>query len=235
MAGPVHRGSNEREGGENFMKKIRIAVLASGRGTNLQAILDGCREGEIPGDVAVVISDKEQAFALERARKAGVEALYINPKGFSSREEFDMHVADEIEKRKIDLICLAGYMRILSAAFVQRFPLKIMNIHPALLPSFPGLHGQRQAVDYGVRFSGCTVHFVDEGVDTGPVIIQAAVPVFPDDSEETLAQRILKYEHVIYRKAVKFFAEGRIKVEGRKVYIEGVQWLKESEALVNPA
>ena len=215
--------------------KIRIAVLASGRGTNLQAIIDGCREGEIPGEVVVVISDRENAYALERARKAGIEALHINPKDFPSREAFDEKVAEEIEKRKVDLICLAGYMRILTPPFVRKFYLKIMNIHPALLPSFPGLHGQKQAVDYGVRFSGCTVHFVDEGVDTGPVIIQAVVPVYPDDTEETLAERILRYEHVIYRKAVKFFAEGKIRVEGRKVYIEGVQWLKEDQVLINPA
>lgn len=214
-------------------KKIKIAVLASGRGTNLQAILDGCRQGEIPGEVVIVISDRKDAQALVRAREAGVENLFIDPKNFSSREEFDMKVAEEIERRNVDLICLAGYMRILSPPFVRRFPMKIMNIHPAILPSFPGLHAQRQALNYGVRFSGCSVHFVDEGVDTGPLIVQAVVPVFPDDTEEILSERILKYEHKIYKIAIKYFAEGRIKVEGRKVYIEGAKWLRE-EGLINP-
>lgn len=214
-------------------KKIKIAVLASGRGTNLQAILDGCRQGEIPGEVVIVISDRKDAQALVRAREGGVENLFIDPKNFSSREEFDMKVAEEIERRNVDLICLAGYMRILSPPFVRRFPMKIMNIHPAILPSFPGLHAQRQALNYGVRFSGCSVHFVDEGVDTGPLIVQAVVPVFPDDTEEILSERILKYEHKIYKIAIKYFAEGRIKVEGRKVYIEGAKWLRE-EGLINP-
>lgn len=215
------------------MKKIKICVLASGRGTNLQAILDGCRDREIPGEVGVVISDKSDAYALERARKAGVETIFMNPKEHSSRKDFDLAVAKEIERRNIDLICLAGYMRILSPEFVRKFPLRIMNIHPAVLPSFPGLHSQKQAVDYGVRFSGCTVHFVDEGVDTGPVIVQAVVPCFPGDSEEELSSRILKYEHRIYKIAIKYFAEGKIKVNGRKVIIEGARWLKE-EGFINP-
>ncbi len=213
-------------------KVLRLGVLVSGRGTNLQSIIDHIEAGKIPARIEVVISDKRKAYALERAKKHGIEALFIDPKAYSSREEFERAMGDELEKRGVELICLAGFMRILSPYFVNRFKNRIINIHPALLPSFPGLHGQGQAVNHAVKISGCTVHFVDEGVDSGPIIIQAAVPVFDDDDEDTLAARILKCEHKIYPTAIKLIAEGRVKVEGRKVCIKGSA--REEWAVFNP-
>lgn len=203
------------------MKKGRIAVLLSGRGSNFRALYRATKEGRIPAEIVLVISDKKEALGLQSAIEYGIEALYIRRKDFPDRVSFDMKIAEEIEKRKVDLICLAGYMRVLSPEFVRRFRWRIMNIHPALLPSFPGLHAQRQAVEYGVRYSGATVHFVDEGVDTGPIILQAVVPVYQNDTEETLAERILKEEHRIYPEAVRLFFEGKLEVKGRKVYIKG--------------
>ncbi len=201
--------------------KGRIAVLLSGRGSNFRALYKATREGRIPGEIVLVITDKKSAPGAASAKEYGIETLYFRRKDFPDRVSFDMAIAKAIEERSIDLICLAGYMRILSPEFIRKFPLKIMNIHPALLPSFPGLHAQKQAVDYGVRFSGATVHFVDEGVDSGPIILQAVVPVFQDDTEETLAQRILREEHRIYPEAVRLFLEGKLEVRGRKVYIKG--------------
>ena len=202
------------------MAKIRIGVLASGRGSNFQAIVDAVESGLIKNaEVVVLISDVKDAFALERAVKHRIEPLFINPKDFKSREDFDLRLVEELKKRKIDLILLAGYMRIITPAFVQVFKNRIMNIHPALLPSFPGLHAQKQALDYGVKVSGCTVHFVDEDVDHGPIIIQRAVEVREDDTEETLAKRILEQEHKIYPLAVKLFVEGKLSVVGRKVRV----------------
>ncbi len=203
------------------MKRGRIAVLLSGRGSNFRALYRATKDGRIPADIVLVISDKKDAPGLQSAIEYGIEALYIRRKDFPDRLSFDMKIAEEIEKRKVDLICLAGYMRILSPEFVRKFRWRIMNIHPALLPAFPGLHAQKQAVDYGVRYSGATVHFVDEGVDTGPIILQAVVPVYQDDTEETLAERILKEEHRIYPEAVRLFFEGKLEVRGRKVYIKG--------------
>ncbi len=203
------------------MKRGRIAVLLSGRGSNFRALYRATKDGRIPADIVLVISDKKDAPGLQSAIEYGIEALYIRRKDFPDRLSFDMKIAEEIEKRKVDLICLAGYMRILSPEFVRRFRWRIMNIHPALLPAFPGLHAQKQAVEYGVRYSGATVHFVDEGVDTGPIILQAVVPVYQNDTEETLAERILKEEHRIYPEAVRLFFEGKLEVRGRKVYIKG--------------
>ena len=205
---------------------IRIAVLASGRGTNLQAIIDATESGYIPGRVIVVISDKRDAYALERARKHGIEALFLDPSSCNSRDEYDKLLGDEIEKRGADLICLAGFMRILSHSFVSRFRNRIMNIHPALLPSFGGvgMYGERvhkAVLDYGVKITGCTVHFVTEEVDGGPIILQEAVPVLDDDTPETLAGRVLEHEHRIYPEAIKLFAEGRLEVVGRRVRIRG--------------
>ncbi len=213
-------------------KILKLGVLISGRGSNLQSIIDHIEEGKIPAQIQVVISDKKEAYGLERARRHGIEALFIDPNRFSSREEFEKAVGDELEKRDVELICLAGFMRILSPYFVKRFENRIINIHPALLPSFPGLHGQKQAVDYGVKIAGCTVHFVNEDVDAGPIIIQAAVPVFDDDDEDSLAARILKYEHKIYPMAIKLIAEGRTEIKGRKVIIKGSE--KREWAVVNP-
>jgi phosphoribosylglycinamide formyltransferase-1 len=172
--------------------------------------------------VVVVVSDREQAAALERARAAGVEAVFLNPKDFGDRDAYDASVSRVLDVRRVGLVCLAGFMRILSSAFVQAWRGRALNVHPSLLPAFPGLHPQRQALDHGARVSGATVHFVDEGVDTGPIVLQSAVPVQPDDTEDTLAARILIEEHRLYPEAVRLFALGRLQIEGRKVTIEGV-------------
>jgi len=196
-------------------------VLASGRGSNLQAIIDASEAGKVDAVVVLVVSDKADAYALERARRHGIKAVFVDPKGRANREAFDTALIAALTEHQVELVCLAGYMRVLTPAFVGHFRHRVMNIHPALLPSFPGLHGQRQALKHGVKFSGCTVHFADEGVDTGPIIIQAVVPVFDDDSEETLAARILRYEHQIYPRAIQLYAEGRLQVKGRHVTCQG--------------
>jgi len=198
---------------------LKIGVLASGRGSNFQAIIDEIEAGKIPAKIEILIVDNPNAYAIERAKKHGISYLYINPREFPSKEAFYEKIRDELIARGVELVILAGFMRIVKKPLVDAFQNRIMNIHPALLPSFPGLHGQKQAVDYGVRISGCTVHFVDEGVDTGPIIIQSAVPVHPEDTEETLSERILRLEHKIFPEAIRLFAEGRLKVEGRKVKI----------------
>ncbi len=203
------------------MAGISLGVLASGRGSNLQAIIDEIEADRLDASVRIVIVDNLNAYAIERAKRHSIEHLCINPKGFASRDGFFEKIAGELKIRGVDLVILAGFMRIVRKPLIDAFPDRIMNIHPALLPSFPGLHGQKQAGDYGVRITGCTVHFVDEGMDTGPVIIQAAVPVMPDDSEDTLAERILRLEHRIYPEAIRLYAEGRLKIEGRKVRVEG--------------
>lgn len=197
--------------------KYRLAVLASGRGSNLQALIDAIEEGKIRAEIAVVISDNPEAQALNRADKYGIPAVSVQRRNFTTREFFEKQILDIIEEKKCDLICLAGFMRILSSYFINNSEAKIINIHPSLLPSFPGLDAQKQALDYGVKFSGCTVHFVDEGMDSGPIILQAVVPVYDDDTEDTLAERILKEEHRIYPEAVKLIAEGKVKIEGRRV------------------
>jgi phosphoribosylglycinamide formyltransferase-1 len=196
-----------------------VGVLVSGRGSNLQALLDACRTPGFPARVVVVISDREHAPALERARAAGVEALWINPKDFADREHFDAALVRELQARKVGLVCQAGFMRILSPTYVGAFAGRALNIHPSLLPAFGGLHPHRQALDHGVKVSGATVHFVEEGVDSGPIVLQAAVPVEPDDTETTLAARILTEEHRLYPAAVRLFAEGRLEIVGRRVRI----------------
>ena len=198
-------------------KPFRLAVLASGRGSNLQALLNAQADPGHPAEVVRVLSDVEDAPALDRARRAGVEAVWVDPRG----GDFDRRLVRAIEKADAGLICLAGYMRVLSEEVVARFGGRIVNIHPSLLPAFPGLHAQRKALRAGVRVAGCTVHFVDEGVDTGPIILQAAVPVLPEDDEEILSRRILRYEHRIYPLAVRLIAGGRVRLEGRRVAIEG--------------
>ena len=206
---------------------IRLAVLASGGGSNLGALLDACADGRIDGRVEVVLSDNPGARALERGRHAGAEAEVVAPAGFPSREAHEAELVRRLERHAPDLVCLAGYMRLLGPRFLAAFgpaaasrgcP-RIVNIHPALLPSFPGLHGPRQALRHGVRFAGCTVHFVDAGADTGPIIAQAVVPVLPGDGEEALAARILAEEHRIYPQAVAWFAEGRLSLDGRRVVV----------------
>ena len=201
-------------------ERLRVGVLASGRGSNLQALLDASARPDYPAQVVLVISDRERAAALDRARAAGVEALFVNPKDFGDRESFDLALVRELTARRVDLVCNAGYMRILSPAYCRAFAGRAMNIHPSLLPAFPGLHAQRQALEHGAKVAGATVHFVDDGpVDTGPIILQASVPILPNDSEESLAARILVEEHRLYPEAVRLFAEGRLEVVGRRVII----------------
>ena len=203
------------------MKRIRIGVLVSGRGSNLQAVIDNIGSGSLSAEIAVVISDQADAFALERARKHGIPAVHISAEGYKGRRgEYDGRLVQELRKHGVDLVILAGFMRIITKVLVNAYPHRIMNIHPALLPSFPGLHVQKAAIDHGVRFSGCTVHFVDEGMDTGPIIIQAVVPVHDDDTPETLAARVLREEHRIYPQALQYLAEGRLRLDGRRVVLQ---------------
>ena len=195
-----------------------IAVLVSGSGSNLQAIIDASEAGGIPGKVGVVVSNKVDAYGLVRARNHGIPAESVDHRSFDSREAFDARLVEIIRSHGADLVCLAGFMRLVTPVFLRAFPGRILNIHPALLPSFPGTHGPRDALRYGVRFSGCTVHFLDEGVDTGPIVVQAVVPVYEDDTEETLAARILSEEHRIYPMAIRLFLEGKLTVSGRRVF-----------------
>jgi phosphoribosylglycinamide formyltransferase-1 len=200
-------------------RRKRISVLISGRGSNMMSILDSCERGEINGDIVVVISNKADAEGLTKAAARGVQTLVISHRAFPDRESFDRAVVAELENRQVDLVCLAGFMRLLSPWFIKSFRNRIMNIHPALLPSFPGLHGQKQAIDFGVKISGATVHFVDENLDHGPIIIQRAVEVRDDDTEDSLSERILKIEHQIYPEAVRLFCDDRLRLNGRKVSI----------------
>jgi phosphoribosylglycinamide formyltransferase 1 len=211
---------------------LNIGVLASGRGSNFQAIIDDIEAGKIKASIKLLITDRADAFAMERAKKHSIEYMFINPRDFASKDAFFAKIADEFTKRDIGLVVLAGFMRIVRQPLLDAFQNMIINIHPALLPSFPGLHGQGQAVEYGSRISGCTVHFVDAGMDTGPIIIQAAVPVAPDDTEETLSQRILRLEHKIFPHAIRLYAEGRLRIEGRIVKIDGYK-LNDC-AIINP-
>ena len=195
----------------------KIGVLVSGRGSNLQAIMDRISEGALPLVIQVVISDQEGAYALKRAELAGIKTVTVARKACLDKEEFEGRIDAALRAAEVELVVLAGFMRILSPGFVKRWHHRIINIHPALLPSFPGLHGQKQAADYGVKFSGCTVHFVDEGTDSGPIILQKVVPVLDDDTEDTLADRILVEEHKALPEALALWAAGRLKIEGRKV------------------
>lgn len=199
------------------MKKI--AVLASGRGTNLEAILEAEKRGAIAGRVELVISDRSAAPALEKAERSGVRTLFLNPREYAGRESYDRALVDELKAARIDLVALAGFMRLLSAHFVSAFPLQILNIHPSLLPAFPGTDGVEQAFAYGVKVTGCTVHFVDEGLDSGPIILQEAVPVIQKESVKTLHERIQAVEHRLYPTAIDLFCRDRLKVEGRRCYI----------------
>jgi phosphoribosylglycinamide formyltransferase-1 len=195
----------------------RIGVLLSGRGSNFEALADSVGGGRLPGaEIAVVVSNREGAPGIEKAKERGIAARVIPSKGLE-REVYDRQVVAVLREFKVDLVCLAGYMRLLSPFFVASFPNRILNIHPSLLPSFPGLESQRQALEYGVKFAGCTVHFVDENLDAGPIVLQAAVPVRDDDTEETLSSRILAEEHRIYTEAVRIVLEGKYKIVGRRV------------------
>jgi phosphoribosylglycinamide formyltransferase-1 len=200
-------------------KRLRLAVLASGRGSNFLAINQSIQKDTLNADIRLLISDKEDAPALKRAADAGIPAIHISPRQYSSREEYETEIVKELEASDIDVVVLAGYMRLVGTVLLQAYKFRIINIHPALLPSFPGLHAQKQALEYGVRFSGCTVHFVDQGMDTGPIIMQKAVPVLQDDTEDSLSDRILAEEHRIYSQALQLIAEGRVFIKDRKVLI----------------
>ncbi|HPC54502.1 MAG TPA: phosphoribosylglycinamide formyltransferase [Methanolinea sp.] len=199
----------------------RIAALASGRGSNFQAVIDAIRQGSIPAECVGLVSDNPGAYAITRARSAGIPVFIVDYSRYSTKDEYEADLLRVMKSLHADLFVLAGYMRILGAGIVREFPGKLINIHPALLPSFAGLHAQRQAIEYGVRVSGCTVHFVDEGVDTGPIIVQSCVPVLPGDDEESLSERILKEEHRCLPRAIRAFCEDRIRVSGRRVSIVG--------------
>ncbi|MBW2504030.1 MAG: phosphoribosylglycinamide formyltransferase [Deltaproteobacteria bacterium] len=215
------------------MNKLRLGVLASGGGTNLQAIIDRCEDHSLDAEIAVVVTNVPGVGALDRAQRSGIKNLCLDHRDFANRKAFDQAVVEVLRQEHVDLVVLAGFMRIISQDFLDAFPNRVINIHPALLPAFPGLHVQQQAIDYGARFSGCTVHFVDSGVDTGPIIIQAVVPILPDDDAQTLSARILEQEHQIYPRAIQLIAENRIRIEGRHVIIDPPCPV-EPKASVNP-
>lgn len=198
---------------------IRIGVLLSGRGSNFQALLDACADGRIDGQIVVAISDRADAHGLERARQAGVRAIFVDPAAYETKNAYNAALAETLKESQVDLVCLAGYMRLLKKPMLQAFAGRILNVHPALLPSFKGLDAQRQALEYGVKIAGCTVHFVTEGMDEGPILLQAAVPVLEDDTVESLSERILQEEHRIYPEAVQLFAQGKLTLEDRRVRI----------------
>lgn len=197
----------------------RLGVLISGRGSNFEAIAKQIEDGELDAEIAVVISSRPEAPGLQTAREHGLEAVAIPSKGMD-REVYDRLLLQELERREVDFVCLAGFMRLLSATFIRQFPNRILNIHPSLLPAFPGLDAQHQALQHGVKITGCTVHFVDEELDAGPIVIQAAVPVLADDDVESLSARILKQEHHIYCEALRTVLSGRFRIEGRRVIVE---------------
>lgn len=213
---------------------LPLGILASGSGTNLQVIIDAVERGDVPAEIRIVVSNRAQSKALERAKHHGIPTETLDHKAFASREAFDAQVVGVLQGHGVELVCLAGFDRIVSGVFVRAFPNRILNVHPALLPAFPGLRAQRQALEYGVQIAGCTVHLVDEQTDHGPIVIQAAVPVYDDDTEETLSARILVEEHRIYPEAICLFAENRVVVEGRRVRILDEIPLSD-RVLVNPS
>jgi phosphoribosylglycinamide formyltransferase-1 len=216
---------------------LRLAVLASGRGSNLQAIIDAIESKVLKAQIVAVISNKKESVALERARKHGLPDIFVDPKPFAgqpdSREAYDRALLDVLEQRQVELVLMAGYMKIVTPLLVNAYANRMMNIHPSLLPSFPGLDVQKKAIDWGCKLAGCTVHFVTEGVDEGPIILQAAVPILDSDTSETLAARILEQEHKIYPRAVQLFAQGRLKVDGRRVLITDGKPL--GSAIISPS
>lgn len=203
---------------------MNIAVLCSGSGTNLQSIIDKTKAGSIPAKIALVLSDKKDAYALSRAKSSGIETVVLNPGDYKTREDFDREAVKNLKKKDIGLVVLAGFMRLMSPYFIKEYKNKIMNIHPALLPSFKGTQGIRDALDYGAKVTGVTVHFVDEHLDNGPIILQRCVEIKESDTEETLLERVHKVEHELYPEAVKLFAEGRLRIEGRKVLIKNLKF-----------
>jgi phosphoribosylglycinamide formyltransferase-1 len=216
---------------------LRVAVLASGRGSNLQAVIDAIEAGTVQAKIVAVISNKKEAPALERARRHGLSALFVDPNPYAgrpdSREVYDRELLDALRRHDVGLVLLAGYMKIVTRVLVEAFANRMMNIHPSLLPSFPGLDVQKKAIEWGCKLAGCTVHFVTEGVDEGPIILQAAVPILDGDTPDTLAARILEQEHKLYPRAVQLFAEGRLQVAGRRVFIEAGK--PEGESVISPS
>lgn len=203
---------------------MNLGILVSGRGSNLQAIIDAVRFGKLKDRISLVISDREGVQAIERCKRHAVPYKVIKRRDYASKEDFERAMVSALKAEGVELVVLAGFMRILTKTFLSAFPMKVINIHPSLIPAFQGLRAQKQAVEYGVLYSGCTVHFVAEEVDNGPVIIQACVPVIPGDTEESLSERILRYEHRILPQAIKWISEGRVKVYGRKVIVEGARY-----------
>jgi phosphoribosylglycinamide formyltransferase 1 len=197
--------------------KFKLAVLVSGRGSNLQAIIDSIEKNDLQAEIALVVSNVKDAYALERARKHGLEGFFLDPKSYPDRNSYEQALVEKIRSESVDLICLAGYMRILGKYFIEAFSDRIINIHPSLLPAFPGLNVQKRAIEHGARFSGCTVHYVNEEVDGGAIISQAVVPIFDDDDEASLSERILEQEHIIYPEAIRLILEGRLNLSGRRV------------------
>jgi len=221
----------------NRTAPLRVAVLASGRGSNLQAVINAIEAGQVQAQIVAVISNKKEAAALERARTHGLPDVFVDPKPFAgrpdSREAYDRALLEVLEKNQVELVLLAGYMKIVTAILVNAYANRMMNIHPSLLPSFPGLDVQKKAIEWGCKLAGCTVHFVTEGVDEGPIILQAAVQILDNDTPDTLAARILIQEHKIYPRAVQLFAEDRLRVEGRRVFIDGAS--PDGQAIISPA
>lgn len=197
--------------------KFQIAVLVSGRGSNLQAIIDSIEKDDLQAEIVLVVSNVKEAFALERAKKHGLKGLFLDPKSFPNRNSYEQNLIEQIQSKSVDLICLAGFMRVLGKKFIEAFSGRIINIHPSLLPAFPGLNVQKRALEHGVRFSGCTVHYVNEEVDGGAIISQAVVPIYDDDDEASLSERILEHEHIIYPEAIRLILEGKLKLSGRRV------------------
>ena len=212
-------------------------MLASGRGSNLQAVIDAIEAGTVQAKIVAVISNKKEAPALERAHRHGLSALFVDPKPYTgrpdSREAYDRELLDVLQRHDVELVLLAGYMKIVTRVIVEAFANRMMNIHPSLLPSFPGLDVQKKAIEWGCKLAGCTVHFVTEGVDEGPIILQAAVPILDGDTPDTLAVRILEQEHKLYPRAVQLFAEGRLRIEGQRVFIEAGK--PEGESVISPS
>jgi phosphoribosylglycinamide formyltransferase-1 len=216
------------------MKKVTLGVLVSGSGSNLQAIIDNIEASQLSAEIKVVISNEPGAYGLVRAENHHIKTMVINHRDYDSREAFDQGLVTALKENGVELVILAGFMRVITPTFLKAFHNRILNIHPALLPAFPGVHVWQEAIDYGVKFSGCTVHFVDEGTDTGPIIIQSVVPVLDDDDADSLSARILKQEHKIYSRAIQLFAQGRLEITGRRVKILPLDKTLSSTFLTNP-
>lgn len=213
---------------------LNLGVLVSGSGSNLQAIIDNIEQRKLKSKIAVVISNNKDAFSIERAKKHNIPFEIIEHHQYNKREDFDKKIVETLKSYNVDLVIMAGFLRVITKILLDAYPMKIMNIHPALLPSFPGLHVQKKALDYGCKFAGCTVHFADEGVDSGPIIIQGVVPILDSDDEDTLSKRILKVEHKIYSTAIKLYEDGRIRIKNRKVIIDPPLSIDETLFLTNP-